>query len=124
MKILALWFAADELEHAKQLDSFWNEGWVGSGGDRNPDSLRVWTRATRAPGHYTLTWDGKDEEGHALPRGRYRIRIDVNREHGPGRERHTVASVDAVCGGTAGRFGVADQPELADVIVSYGPEER
>jgi len=63
--------------------------------------LRAWTRAdrlramadgtqntgsfssaTRAPGRYTLTWDGKDQQGRLVKPGTYTVFIEVTREHG------------------------------------------
>ena len=57
------------------------------------------TRASRAPGRYTLAWDGRDDDGRLVPRGAYRVRVDINREKGPpsGRERHTVATLELTC---------------------------
>lgn len=38
--------------------------------------------ATRGPGDYTLKWDGRDAQGHALPAGDYTLFIEAAREHG------------------------------------------
>ncbi|MCX6588406.1 MAG: DUF2271 domain-containing protein [Acidobacteria bacterium] len=38
--------------------------------------------ATRAPGKYTLKWDGKDSQGKPVKPGRYAVCIEAAREHG------------------------------------------
>jgi FAD:protein FMN transferase len=40
------------------------------------------SRATRPPGKYSLVWDGKDDNGTALPQGTYTVYVEVHREHG------------------------------------------
>jgi len=40
------------------------------------------TRPTRLPGNYTLGWDGKDDQGNAIPVGEYRLMVEASREHG------------------------------------------
>ncbi|GAB3014920.1 DUF2271 domain-containing protein [Spirosoma pulveris] len=52
---------------------------------RNPDfeaaSASV-TSATRSPGAYTLSWDGKDNAGQFVKQGNYTVFIEAAREHG------------------------------------------
>ena len=38
--------------------------------------------ATRSPGQYTLKWDGKDDKGDYVKKGKYTIFIEAAREHG------------------------------------------
>ena len=121
IKLLALWARRGEMKYLRDLPAFWREAWLGSGGEDNPKALRTRSRATRKPGAYTLSWDGTDEDGKLVPRGRYRIRIDINREHGPNRERHTEAALELDCGAAAVSAAAEDQPELADVRASYQP---
>jgi thiamine biosynthesis lipoprotein ApbE len=40
------------------------------------------SRATRPPGKYSVTWDGKDDQGKALKPGTYTVFIEAAREHG------------------------------------------
>ncbi len=119
VRLVTLWFDRDEISHVRKLRAFWREGWVlsGSGADYGP--LRAVSRASRRPGEYTVVWDGRDDAGRPVPQGRYRVRIDINREHGPGNERHTLASIDVECRDVAVEGRAADQPELADVQVAY-----
>jgi thiamine biosynthesis lipoprotein ApbE len=52
---------------------------VAAGGAAIVDAI---SRATRAPGKYELLWDGKDDQGSALPGGTYHVCLEVVREHG------------------------------------------
>jgi len=124
VRLLALWFDRGEMKYVKDLDAFWEDAWIGSGGENQPSAVRRWTRASRAPGHYTLAWDGLDDAGLQVPQGTYRLRVDVNREKGPpsGREQHTVASVELVCGAATITGEADDQPELREVRARYGPK--
>ncbi|WP_165075336.1 DUF2271 domain-containing protein [Paludisphaera rhizosphaerae] len=42
----------------------------------------VIAQPTRAPGDYSIAWDGKDDKGAAVPPGEYTILIEAVREHG------------------------------------------
>ncbi len=44
--------------------------------------LSTISSATRYAGKYTLVWDGKDDEGNAVPSGKYTLYIEAAREHG------------------------------------------
>ena len=47
-----------------------------------PDLVATISSATRVPGRYTVTWDGKDESGRLVDQGTYRVMIEAAREHG------------------------------------------
>jgi thiamine biosynthesis lipoprotein len=47
-----------------------------------PDLVATVSSATRLPGRYTVTWDGKDESGRLVDQGTYRVIIEAAREHG------------------------------------------
>jgi thiamine biosynthesis lipoprotein len=47
-----------------------------------PDLVATVSSATRLPGRYTVTWDGKDESGRFVDQGTYRVIIEAAREHG------------------------------------------
>jgi thiamine biosynthesis lipoprotein len=47
-----------------------------------PDLVATVSSATRLPGRYTVTWDGKDENGRLVDQGTYRVIIEAAREHG------------------------------------------
>ena len=46
------------------------------------DLIDTVSRATRPPGKYTVTWDGKDDRGQPVGPGIYTVCIEAAREHG------------------------------------------
>jgi hypothetical protein len=47
-----------------------------------PDLVATVSSATRLPGQYTVTWDGRDDRGKPVEQGAYRFVIEAAREHG------------------------------------------
>lgn len=47
-----------------------------------PDLVATVSSATRLPGKYTVTWDGRDENKKPVEQGTYRVFIEAAREHG------------------------------------------
>ena len=47
-----------------------------------PDLVATISSATRLPGRYTMTWDGRDDRGNVVQQGTYRVLIEAAREHG------------------------------------------
>lgn len=91
---VAVWIE-DKDRFPLRMLALWSES------PRYLNELRAWTRAdrlramaegtrsggsfssaTRAPGRYTLTWDGKDQQGKPVKPGTYTVFIEVVREHG------------------------------------------
>lgn len=79
VRTLALW--AERPKYLPELREWYRE-------DRNrsqaqgTDIRRTVSSATRPPGTYALTWDGKDNEGKPVKLGKYTICIEAAREHG------------------------------------------
>jgi hypothetical protein len=46
------------------------------------DLIATTSSATRNPGQYTVTWNGRDDGGNAVEQGTYRVVIEAAREHG------------------------------------------
>lgn len=63
---LRAWYRSDRLRSTKE----------------GSDITRSVSSATRSPGHYTLQWDGKDNEGKLVKPGKYTVYIECAREHG------------------------------------------
>ncbi len=85
--------------------------------DRSESNFYTTGRATRAPGAYTLTWDGKDDVGQRLPAGSYKIVLELCREEG----HHVVSEATLVCGPAPTNAGLAETAESDAAIVTYGP---
>lgn len=47
-----------------------------------PDLVATVSSATRLPGKYTVTWDGRDENKKPVDQGTYRVFVEAAREHG------------------------------------------
>ena len=47
-----------------------------------PDLVATVSSATRLPGQYTVTWNGRDDRGNVVDQGSYRVIIEAAREHG------------------------------------------
>ncbi|PYP76601.1 MAG: DUF2271 domain-containing protein [Gemmatimonadetes bacterium] len=47
-----------------------------------PDIISTVSSATRLPGQYTVTWNGRDDRGSVVDQGNYRVVIEAAREHG------------------------------------------
>lgn len=63
---LRRWFSAERDQQA-------------SGG---PDLVATVSSATRLPGQYALSWNGRDDRGNVVEQGTYRVMIEAAREHG------------------------------------------
>lgn len=47
-----------------------------------PDLIATVSSATRNPGQYSMTWNGRDDRGNVVEQGTYRVIIEAAREHG------------------------------------------
>ena len=47
-----------------------------------PDLVATTSSATRLPGRYSVTWNGRDDRGNVVEQGTYRVLIEAAREHG------------------------------------------
>lgn len=51
-------------------------------GRKLPGVVEAMGKPTRAPGKYSVGWDGTDNDGKRVPQGRYIVHIEAAREHG------------------------------------------
>lgn len=73
------------------------------------------TRATRAPGKYSLVWDGKDDKGNLLSQGTYTVHVEVHREHGK-----LVRQTGKIqCGIEPARVTLDKNAETGDTLIEY-----
>lgn len=71
--------------------------------------------ATRAPGTYTLKWDGKDNSGKLVKAGKYTVVIEAAREHGG----HSIVKQEIDFNGTATAKTLPASEELGAVQLDY-----
>ena len=71
--------------------------------------------ATRAPGVYTLRWDGKDNEGKPVKAGKYTVVVEAAREHGG----HSLVRQEIDFNGTPAQFSLPGSQELGMVQLDY-----
>lgn len=60
----------------------WFFGGSGADGGASPELVATVSSATRLPGQYTVTWDGRDDRGRPVDQGTYRVFVEAAREHG------------------------------------------
>jgi len=72
-------------------------------------------KPTRAPGRYTVGWDGTDEAGKRAPQGRYLIHVEAAREHGG----HTYQVIDVNLGAAPVTGSAPAKDELGAAQVRY-----
>lgn len=72
---LAVWYEQDTW--LKDLRQWWRKAGRNAGSE-----LDAVTGATRKPGQYTLTWDGKAADGTPVPAGDYLLNVEAAREEG------------------------------------------
>jgi FAD:protein FMN transferase len=79
VRTIALW--TEKPRYIQELRQWYRDDQARSraGGS---DMWRTVSSATRPPGSYTLTWDGKDDEGKLVKAGKYTVCVEVTREHG------------------------------------------
>lgn len=81
------------------------------------DTVQNMARPSRAPGRYTVTWDGRDNAGRSAPQGAYTLNIEVAREHGG----HSFQAIPLNLAAAPVDAGVAADGELGAVSAHYGP---
>jgi thiamine biosynthesis lipoprotein ApbE len=91
-------------------------GWWKKVAEDNSALVKAVTRATRAPGKYTVVWDGKDDQGKALPRGTYTVRVEVHREHG----KHLFQTGKITCEDKQSQVSLEKNAETGETMVTYG----
>lgn len=87
---LAVWIEDEDGRAVRQLHVLGDRArwlselprWWRHYGRNDPAGALGIARPTRAPGRYTLAWDGRDDRGAAAPPGRYLLRVEAAREHG------------------------------------------
>jgi hypothetical protein len=79
VRTLALWYNKDR--YLPELRAWYRSDRLRSMTE-GTDLTHSISSATRAGGHYTLQWDGKDNHGKLITPGKYTVYIECAREHG------------------------------------------
>ena len=86
---VAIWIEDEQGEHVRTLRLWINRRkWLRDLKTwyrvhrRDDDLIETVSRATRRPGEYKVTWNGKGDDGKDLPQGNYVLCLEVAREHG------------------------------------------
>ncbi|MCX8495906.1 MAG: DUF2271 domain-containing protein [Akkermansiaceae bacterium] len=101
----------DERKYLKELRSWW------AGVKEQPDTIASVTRATRSAGKYRIEWDGKDDQGQALPIGTYTITLEAKREHGT----YSISHGPIECGKSPAKGTIPAGTEFGESPLNYGP---
>ena len=95
------------------------KSWTRSNGDefkKGADGkLSSTSSATRGPGKYSLSWDGKDDSGQLVKAGTYTVYIEVAREHGT----YQIISKEMKFANSAQKAELTPNPELASASLEY-----
>lgn len=104
---VAVWH--EDKKWLKDIRRWWRK--AGRYGDV-PDAV---TGATRAPGQYQLTWDGKDTTGTELV-GEYQLMLEASREHGD----RTLLKQAILLGSGSQNYQIDAGTELGPVTIRIG----
>ncbi|MES2472196.1 MAG: DUF2271 domain-containing protein [Pseudomonadota bacterium] len=74
------------------------------------------SRPTRAPGQYSIKWDGLDDAGKKVAQGKYVLNIEASREKGG----HTVQRLELTLGADGAVVEAKPDGEVGKVRATYG----
>lgn len=120
---LAFWIERGNGEAVRQLLVLGDRSrWLGElprwwrhYGRDDPAGAQGIARPTRAPGEYSLAWDGRDDMGRAMPSGRYVLRVEAAREHGG----HEDLSLPFALGAAGPDLHAHGRSEIGPVVLRY-----
>lgn len=90
--------------------------WWRRWGRKQTAKIDSMAKPTRAPGRYTVGWDGTNDAGQRMPQGRYIIHIESTREHGG----HSYQAFEVELGAKPVAAKAAASAELGASNVHYG----
>lgn len=112
VRTVALWFKL-----ARYLNDM--KAWYADDRVRNmaegTDISTTVSSATRAPGSYTVVWDGKDNAGNLVKAGKYTVVVEAAREHGG----HSLLRQEIDFNGKPQQMSLPTSQELGAVQLDY-----
>jgi len=113
-RTLAVWYRAN---HARWLPDLraWYRGDRQRTQTEGTEILNSVSSATRGPGAYTLTWDGRNNTGEPVKAGTYTVNIEAVREHGT----YQIMRQAMDFTGTTAKFDLAPNTEISAASLSY-----
>jgi thiamine biosynthesis lipoprotein ApbE len=112
VRTIAVWF--NKMKYLNELRAWYRGDRVRSMAEGN-DILNSVTSATRSPGKYTFTWDGKDNAGKPVKAGKYTILVEAAREHGG----YSLDRRELDCNGQPSQADAPPDAELGPVTFEY-----
>jgi thiamine biosynthesis lipoprotein ApbE len=112
VRTLALWF--DKQRYLPELRAWYRADRLRSLADGTTIVTAV-SSATRSPGKYTLTWDGKDQQGKPVPAGTYTVVIEAAREHGT----YQITRQDMIFSAAPAHADLPGNAEIAAMSLDY-----
>jgi len=93
-----------------------NYVWWRRVGRKQPGIVEAMGKPTRAPGKYTVGWDGTDAAGKRVAQGKYLINVEAAREHGG----HAYQAIEVTLGAAPASGAAPGKDELGATQVRYG----
>ena len=120
---LAVWIEHEDGRAVRQLHVLGDRSrwlselprWWRHYGRNDPAGALGIARPTRAPGHYTLAWDGRDDRGRPMPAGCYVLRVEAARENGD----HEDIALPFPLGGATSPLQHQGQSEIGRLLLRY-----
>ncbi len=112
VRTVALWFKNPRWLH--ELTAWYRDDQVRNLSEGTDISGTV-SSATRAPGSYTLRWDGKDNAGKLVKAGKYTVVVEAAREHGG----HSIERQEIDFNGNPAQFMLPASKEVGAVQLDY-----
>jgi hypothetical protein len=117
VRTLALW--SQKPRYIPELRA-WQHADVMRNAMEHRDITASVSSATRPPGKYTLTWDGKDNAGKLVKPGTYTVNIEAAREHGG----HQLLRQEMEFRGAPKHIDLKGGTEIAAASLDYGRKEH
>jgi len=112
IRTIALWF--DKARWLPDLKGWYRADRIRALAEGNDITSSV-SSATRAPGKYSVKWDGKDARGQTVKAGKYTVFLEVAREHGT----YQLIRQEMEFGSVPKQINLPGNPEVASASFDY-----